>query len=436
MPPGLSFLLIPVYFTLKLVTVVVPTEYLNRLNQFAKEKIPASEGGMGQHNQHRFMLIMLIIFGFFMLTLPVTLLVATRFLNIFAQIELPRPHFYIWFLFAGTLYGAYGNSLWHTYLCSSIVFLAFHHFLLRPAEVAPRLQDFLMAIMLGTVPSMDYPALVYCLLLLGMIAVSKRKMPFSYFLVILGGFLIFPLLTLVYHNLAFGHPLHTSYQFRAARGLMSILQKDVGEQGMMALLPSNEKFMRALFDLKCGVLFYNPLFILVLESIVRSPLEQLKNLVRNPDRLCALLIIMANFVYFISLPGNVHPSAGSYGARYMLYSVPLCFWWLLPWFKKLEENKSRLPIFIFLYSILFYIPFWMYGSPQLNLMEFFQTLYRLGPGNYTLTKLSQIRSLVPILPGMILYGVVLTMLCFFNRLALKKTRSEAHERVLNQKIGQ
>lgn len=182
-------------------------------------------------------------------------------------------------------------------------------------------------LLLGFVPTLDYPSLFYALIVFCGACVSFAASERLRNIILLTVSFLVPVgLMLAYHDAAFGKPFTTAYHFRAPSALYELLRAEAAAAGAFAFLPTFFKIGRSLFSQFCGIFWFHPLLLPAFAASIWFICKKENHLVW----LGVASLFFANLFYFSSLPESVNPAAGSFGARYTVYSAAFAFFTLAP----------------------------------------------------------------------------------------------------------
>lgn len=419
LPPGLSYLLIPSYLVAKFALFVIPDEFEEelgkRISSAVSQKHPhLSAESLSQflwknnseprkayyaprdHNvasTKRLNIALVILMGLVLLNIPLVLIAVTQFVQ---TVRLYYPgtettlNYFILLLLFGTTFSAYAASTYHTVVAGSLICILFF-WLFRTWDRKRDSRELLgLGIIAGLIPSMDYPAGVYSGILLCAYSWNLvRDKEWASIGKLWGAFFVPILLTLLYHGIAFGNPFATSYAMRIPSFSMVGVLNGARDHGVFWFLPNWFKIQRALWDSYCGILIYNPWILIAL------PMAMI-NFRRATDTKYKVLwasagiLMFANFFYYASLPASVNPSAGSFGARYTFYVVPIAFFTIYTLMHSLLQSKWRPALLGF--ACVSAIPhwlYWFYGSPNRPWLDYLNLLWEVGPASYTIHKMYQ-----------------------------------------------
>ncbi len=430
MPPGLSAFLLPIYIGLKAPLLLVPEKWLNKLDN-------TITGGLQEKHEFfhaskkRSAILLLLVFGVFFVAIPMTLLLGIRFVDLCQRI-FPTPlaqdsRFLIsivFFLMLGTGIADFTATLFHTTVATTLVWIAYVDFIMNFGKTRTPRELLLLGLALGTVPTLDYPAVIYPGVLAPILlwAQPRKERLRSLGWLFVGA--AFPVgLAAIYHTLAFDRPWTTAYQMRIVkldRHFKDIEAASAGLTGVQAylvrlwhILPDWERIKRIFIDPICNLPIFNPLLPLGLIAAAFQWFQAFRTQNHKMKFVWggAFFILFVNISYYASIPITLNPAGGSYGARYTIYSVPFGLLALLPALKWFSEKAGKTALTALLCTIS--IPAWFYlfyGSPNRPWNTYWEFLTRIGPTNYTLFKAYEAGWIKN--PFFISYG------CFFLLLAV------------------
>jgi hypothetical protein len=421
MPPGLSVLMVPVYLITKIPLAFVPTESLERLNHFIDENVSKKHGAVFW-TQKRSVVVFLLILSTCLIAIPLTLFAFKIFVDTAKSLELLKSEskwiILSLFILLGTPLADFTATLYHNTISALLLWIVFGMRVQNWRKKTTVLESFLFGIALGFCPTLDYPAVVYSLVILLFVIVSLRKEDRKLIPVLGMGYLTPVAGLLIYHQQAFGSFFANAYQFRdpAAGPSTPAVNAELAREGLFAIIPTLPKLYRTFFHPWCSILIYNPLLVIGLgfSVVFAKRSESFK------DRVIwgtIFLICFSNFWFFATLPMSVPPYVGSFGARYTLYSVFFSALCLAQIFSKLNAKEFRISV---LTMALATIPAWLYflyGSPHRTVSEYLHLLLQLGPANYTLTKLYEAHFITSPLWAWLGFGVLVSI----NYIVLKSS---------------
>ena len=404
MPPGLSLMSTPIYLGVKILTVAIPDNTYQKINEKLKASLDHHQSEIDL-NQKRFEVLLtcfLIILAF---NIPLA-----WFCYVLLEKEINHlgvPQFTLPMFFLMTPLAFYIPQNFHTTISVLLLFISF---LLIQSKLKTKYKPLLVGLFLGLVPTLDYPAITYSMVLMSLFVTSHRK-DFRSLIQMILAFSVPVILMLIYHKITFGQFLTTSYNWHAPRGGFIQITEEVSRIGIKTFMFSFEKMRERMIDPMSGLLFNNVLVIAVLIRAVFS-LKRMRLL--HFDIWACLIIILGNIYYYFSLPQSTGTTIGAFGARYCLYAVPFAFWlWLKLDSMSRPMNKTLITLSAF--TMIYYFPFWSYGSQVKNLEIAFSLFRDLGPSNYLITKASQ-AGLMPLpYAGWIFSSGLAVLLIIFSR---------------------
>ena len=384
MPPGLSFVMVPVYLILKPILALVPAQTLSRADQVIQGNIHAKFRDFDKVSKKRATLALLLIFGVFFLSIPLAIVSGQRFYktceSVYGPSRLQSIAMLTVFMMFGTMWTDFSATLYHTTLGAVLLWLGFTG-LFYPAKPLTNAKVFFLALILGAIGAIDYPAIAYALVVVGGYAFQNRRNLMAVSIAAFGVAIPLALLA-IYHTYAFGHPWVTAYQMRAVPFPPDFFLNS-HRSGIFRYLPTGANVMRTFFDSKCSVLIYCPMLVFGMIAAGR----QFKNTKFALPWLVVGTVLLANLLYFTSLPIGIDVAGGSFGARYTVYSVPFALFALVPYWEKIRLKLGNLGSGMVL--LILAIPstlYLFYGSPNLALGQYLEKMIHQGPAGYTLAK--------------------------------------------------
>lgn len=395
MPPGLSFLLVPAYLTLKAPLALVPQSQIQALDQ-RLEKGLATKHASVKRAEKRSVIAILLAWGVVCLSIPLALWSGVRFYEIAPAFANKAPATLILscvaYLLLGTMVADFSATLYHTTISALLLWIAFTYAFQNWGKNRSSFELLISGIACGLAPTLDYPAIVYSLIIAGFIVLSlpakSRLVSLAW---VIAGYAMPVSGMLLYHDLAFGSPLANAYRFRdpTAGQQTPIINATLAEQGWRVFLPDLRKLYRSFIDPWCSVLIYNPVMVLGWLAAVVSFFKERKSARLKAAWAATALLLFANFWFYTSLPLVVPPYVGSFGARYTVYSVAFGLLAVFPWVAGFRLRPKAQKIVAGILVFLSILPAWaylFYGSPPRTVGEYFSMIAHYGPTNYTLMK--------------------------------------------------
>ncbi len=430
MPPGLSVLMIPIYIITKIPLSFVPAPALAKLDHFIDENLSKKHGAIFW-TQKRSTVVILLILSTCLIAVPLTLISFKKFIELTSHLNLVQSKsyflFFCVFLLLGSPLADFTATLYHNTVAALLLWLVFATRVIHWGKKISATHLFFIGFTCGMCPTLDYPSLVYTLIILGFVFISlppeNKKIKGIQLISIFIGYALPLSALLLYHNEAFGSFLANAYQFRDpdAGHATPLINAELAEQGWKTFLPSIAKLSRTFFHPWCSLIIYNPLILL---SLAMSPIYFFKSNLLKDKALWStvFLLCFSNFWFYTTLPLAVPPFVGSFGARYTIYSVFFSILCLIQFSKKSTQIVNKITI---LTCILAMIPTWLYlfyGSPPRTLSEYWALFLNIGPANYTLTKLYEGRFLQSSFWSWMSFLILLSVCMFYARTQiLKKT---------------
>jgi hypothetical protein len=391
MPPGLSFLMVPVYLMAKIPLAFIPKQNLERLNQFIDENLSKKHGAVFW-TQKRSIVVLLLILSTCLIAIPLALFGFKVFVDTLKNLNLigseQKLIILSLFILLGSPLADFTTTLYHNTVSAIFLWIIFCLRVQNWRKEIGWTESLFSGFLLGVCPTLDYPAIVYSIIILAFVVISlkstdKKMIP------LIGIAYLLPLFgLLLYHQQAFGSPFANAYQFRdpSAGPSTPLINAELARQGWFALIPTFQKLYRTFFHPWCSILIYNPILVVGLASSSLFTLRS-KDFRNRILWGTVFLICFSNFWFYATLPMAVPPFVGSYGARYTIYSVFFSALCLARIFSNLNPKHFR---WATTGLMIISIPTWLYlfyGSPPRTLGEYLNLFLHIGPANYTLTKL-------------------------------------------------
>lgn len=317
MPPGLSFLAVPVYWTSGQALDLLPAGAHAALDKgiaFKKKRLLSTESVLQTPFYKEQILTHSLLTLFFAAGLgALSYLLVNRIGRIFLEDLLYCRYAGLAYAFA-TVMVNYHTAYYTQSVALFFLLLAFWCLFAAPDKPA---FIFAGAVAAGYAGTIDYPFLLYGIITAaGAVVFTRRSVPIHIkTLLCICGFVLGVAPALLYHMHAFGHPLATPYAFRTVVRL-----HDTGFLGLT--WPSLVRLRELLFSLDEGLLFLCPVCLLFPLGIRRafsknSPIMESE---AKGAVLTMLLIICAAGLFFISVPWESNKA--SFGPRFFLAAIP------------------------------------------------------------------------------------------------------------------
>lgn len=304
MPPGMSFLAIPIYVAAKPALAFIPEGWNARAAEIAvsngKENAPTP-----RRAEVMAMTILLILF----VTAPAAAASVVLLLLIWKRIWGDRFAQGILLLSAtafafGTLHFYYGSNVEHRVVSGMMVLAAFYLLLGERAAESQKVERIATAgFLLGVAVTVSYEAAISASAVGAFLLPSLRR---RVFWLAAGAALPLMLLSL-YHAAAFGSPFATAYSFRATAS-----QNLVDNQGFRLWLDPGV-IGQYLVGFNRGVFFFSPVLLLGIFPLFKR---------RVPKEVVLGWVVFGAALAFHYVTGYEAISGGSYGFRQMMGALP------------------------------------------------------------------------------------------------------------------
>ncbi|MBI4369200.1 MAG: hypothetical protein HY547_03105 [Elusimicrobia bacterium] len=404
-PPGMAFLLVPIYAAIKAPLLLMPSswlgqwdrmvaegDYRNQQNKRRDSLLPSAfifDPPLGMRGQKKRGTVVLLVFmGTVLIALPLALACVARvalvWSNVFPEQRESSDLLTTILLFGSGLAFA-ACRLYHNCVAAGFVWLVFaggacswqKH--IRPGTALT------MGLLLGMAPALDYPAALYAAIAGLYFCVSlpapSRMKTMAFFAI---GASI-PLCGLLwYHHEAFGYALTNCYQIRIRtmdRALPEI------EAGARALLPNIRKIKGALLNLEDSLFLYNPFllfgFLASLLSVIMADGRR-----RRVFWFFVTFMQLAALLYYFSIPISIRVSASETALRYTAISVPFTLLAIAPFLAGLHRRLKKRTYWWICWAVAAPgIPIWMSLFYSAESTIHFPALFlNLGPTPYVLFK--------------------------------------------------
>ena len=169
MPPGLSLLAIPVYIFAKLITLPLPEATLKVIEAKLQSSLDHHDGG-DERNQKRFLVLLTCFLIILLINLPLAFLCYSFLENEVKSLSYGNLALLIFFLM--TPLASYIPQNFHNAICVLLLFSCF--LLLRTQTHFPG-RFLLLGFGLGLIPTMDYPAFSYALVIMALVVLENIK---------------------------------------------------------------------------------------------------------------------------------------------------------------------------------------------------------------------------------------------------------------------
>ncbi len=394
--PGLGFMLVPCYLALKPIVAVIPSRFLERMDDRLFEGARVHSPQL-YSSRARTVALLLVVLGTFWLAVPlsiasaVDLWMACR--RYFPALGKP-PLFGLFSAFSfGTVATAFTSNLSHTAVAAFLVWIAVCRGMRIQDGDAKGLRLVAIGFLLGFAPTVDYQASLFSLyagLFVLWLCSPARRIKAAGLMGLGAGPPIAA--SLLYHFIAFGSAFTNAYRFRV-RAIDTTMFSFAHLAGN---LPTPLKLSIAFVGPFSGILLYHPLLICGLAVVAYFAFTDTDTR-RRPFWFLALATMLTNIGIYSCFPVSVGPgSLPTFPIRYTVYSVPFELVGMAALANELHGRRRLAGWWAVALFVINAIPVWVflfYGVPVYPSRGYWQLFREIGPGSYTLTKLHEGRLL-------------------------------------------